>query len=144
MYPVIQIAQYIIWYCQIKNYIISNLKLQKILYFVQAEFLVSKNIPCFTEKIEAWSFGLVVPAAYDRYIIFGNAHIPCADTTDNDNSNIIINDRKLINEIVDVCAPYTAPQLTQITFHQKPWINFYERYRRNEIPQQAIKDFFAE
>ena len=39
MYSAIDIARYIIWYCKSHGYTISNLKLQKILYFVQAEFL---------------------------------------------------------------------------------------------------------
>ena len=58
MYSAIDVARYIIWYCKRRRYSISNLKLQKILYFVQANFLVSIGTPCFEEEIEAWDFGL--------------------------------------------------------------------------------------
>ena len=37
-YNAIDVAKYIVFYCIGKNYSISNLKLQKLLYFVQAYF----------------------------------------------------------------------------------------------------------
>ena len=54
MYNALLVANHIVKYCNSKNHPISNLKLQKLLYFVQAEFLVSKGIPCFREAIEAY------------------------------------------------------------------------------------------
>ena len=63
-YNVLDISRYIINYSNVKDYGISNLKLQKILYFVQAYFLIETGSPCFKEKIEAWDFGPVVPKAY--------------------------------------------------------------------------------
>lgn len=39
-YDVLDTSRYIIGYSNIKNYGISNLKLQKILYFVQAFFWI--------------------------------------------------------------------------------------------------------
>lgn len=43
MYRALNIAKYIIRYCNEKNRTISNLKLQKLLYFVQAEFVTVQN-----------------------------------------------------------------------------------------------------
>ncbi len=68
MYSAIDVARYIIWYCKRRRYSISNLKLQKILYFVQANFLVSIGTPCFEEEIEAWDFGPVVPEVYHEFL----------------------------------------------------------------------------
>ena len=45
MYSALDVARYIIWYCKKQGYSISNLKLPKILYFVQANFLVSIGRP---------------------------------------------------------------------------------------------------
>ena len=58
---VLDVSRYIINYCNENYYLISNLKLQKILYFVQAFFLEAKNEECFREEIEAWDFGPVIP-----------------------------------------------------------------------------------
>lgn len=140
MYPALEVARYVIWYCQQMNYIVSNLKLQKILYFLQAEFLVVRNSPCFNETIEAWTFGPVVPEVYKEYKMFGNAHIPCADSADD--FNIEECDRDLINGIIDTCSRYTASQLVDLTHSQSPWINAYEPYQNNPITQESIRDFF--
>ena len=76
MYRVIDVAQYIIRRCHLQGRSISNLKLQKILYFVQAQYLVTTGNKCFSEDIEAWDFGPVVPVAYHYYKAYGSANIP--------------------------------------------------------------------
>ena len=55
MYSVLDVARYVIARSN-RAGAISNLKLQKVLYFIQAEFLVVQNTPCFAEQIEAWDF----------------------------------------------------------------------------------------
>lgn len=124
-----------------KKYIVSNLKLQKILYFIQAEFLVEKNTPCFSEKIEAWTFGPVIPEVYQQYKIFGNAHIPCVDVQDD--FEISEQDKASIDNMIDECSKFTASQLREITHRQTPWKKAYKSYQNNEITQLSIKEFFS-
>lgn len=143
MYDVLEVARYIIWYCKRKKYSISNLKLQKILYFVQANFLVSIGEPCFEEEIEAWDFGPVVPEVYHEFKIFGSADIP-KFVCPNADEAILKRDRRLINEIVDQCAQYSASVLVEITHNQAPWCDAYERHCNNIIKKKAIKDYFQE
>src|SRR5262245_19575381 len=52
--------------------IISNLKMQKLLYYAQAWHLVFFNKPLFKEEIEAWDLGPVVSEAYQEFKSFGN------------------------------------------------------------------------
>lgn len=141
MYRAIDVARYIIWYCKQRGYSISNLKLQKILYFVQAEFLVNENRPCFKEEIEAWDFGPVVPEVYHEFKIFGSADIPkvvcgAADEV------ILERDQVIINEMVDECGEYSAARLVEITHNQAPWKEAYEKYCNNIIRKEAIKRYF--
>ena len=77
-YKVLDIARYIINYSNEQQYGISNLKLQKLLYFVQAEFLAftEKKQPCFQEEIEAWGFGPVVPGVYKEFRQYGSSNSP--------------------------------------------------------------------
>ena len=56
-YSVIDISKYVVCYSNKKNYGITNLRLQKILYFVQVYFLKIKKEPCFKEDMEAWDSG---------------------------------------------------------------------------------------
>ena len=141
MYSVLDVARYIIWYCKKQGYSISNLKLQKILYFVQANFLVSANSACFEEEIEAWDFGPVAPEAYHEFKIYGSAEIPEFECRNADNL-IVKKDKDLINEMVDQCAKYSASSLVEITHNQDPWNNVYEKYCNNTITNDSIKQFF--
>ena len=141
MYNVLDVARYIIWYCKKKGYSISNLKLQKILYFVQAEFLVSVGSPCFAEEIEAWDVGPVVPEVYHEFKIFGSADIPKFVCMNADEA-ILKKDKTMINEMVDQCGVYSASMLVEITHNQDPWLHAYERHCNNVIEKKAIKQYF--
>ena len=69
-YNVLDVADYVIKYCNNHNMPISNLKLQKILYFVQAAFLSIQGFPCFPDDFVAWNYGPVIPAVYYKYKAF--------------------------------------------------------------------------
>ena len=47
--------------------LISNLKLQKLLYYAQGFHLALYDQPLFPEAIEAWTHGPVVPDLYRHY-----------------------------------------------------------------------------
>lgn len=143
MYRALSVSSYIIERCHSQNRTISNLKLQKILYFVQAEFLVSRNQPCFVEQIEAWDFGPVVPEVYQHYKVFGSSNIPLIGKTEN---TLVISkaDQELINEIVDECSRYSASALVEITHNQSPWSDAYAFGRNSVISQESIREYFAE
>lgn len=155
-YNVLDVCRYVINYSNRKDYGISNLKLQKVLYFIQAFFLISTAEPCFNEGIEAWDFGPVVPEAYREYKQFGSGDIPTVsyvidfDSEDFWNSRIrdykddVISDKdkEMIRAVVDKFADYSATDLVTITHRQAPWKNTYQRGMNNEITVDEIKEYF--
>ena len=68
-------AAFLIVYSAKQSCPISNLKLQKLLYFAQCYALISENRKLFDEPIEAWAFGPVVPDVYILYKQYGEASI---------------------------------------------------------------------
>jgi len=50
---------------------VSNLSLQKILFFCHGNFLTHYDKPLFHNPIEAWKFGPVVRSVYDSFRSFG-------------------------------------------------------------------------
>ena len=138
-YNVLDIAEYIINYAIKNGYAISNLKLQKILYFVQAQFLFSLNVPCFSAPIEAWEYGPVVKIIYHKYKRYGSSNI--YTEFDNDFLYITETDKKLINLVVDNCAFLTAMQLVEITHQQKPWKDAYNN--NGLITNKSIQEYFG-
>lgn len=160
LYNVLDVSRYAINYSNENDYGISNLKLQKILYFIQAFFLTNTpdGRPCFRERIEAWDFGPVVPEAYREYKQYGSANIPVmlsfVDFHDDDiwkserklfDSNVISDEHKaMINAVVDKFANYSATDLVTLTHRQAPWKDAYVPYMNNEITIDAIREYFNE
>lgn len=145
MLNVIDVSKYIINRSYEIGKPISNLKLQKLLYFVQAKFLVDTNgkSACFSNDIEAWGFGPVVSAAYHYFKVYGSNNIPpyddCTDSYFNEHDKI------LINEVIDTYKDYSAVALVNLTHRQDPWIWASESQKRgysNIIYKDLIFQFF--
>ena len=143
MYRASRIARYIIDYSCDQGKTVSNLRLQKVLYFVQAEFLVSKGEPCFAEEIRAWNLGPVVPGVYQEYKMYGSAPIP-SNGTRGESYGIAPDDVELINDIVDQCNKYSTSRLVQLTHEQDPWISAFNSHFNNIISNESIKRYFSE
>ena len=102
MYSAIDLAKYIVRKCIADKLPISNLQLQKILYYIQKYFLQSKCVPFFYENIEAWIFGPVVPSVY--YYFSGAGAMPitlCEDIQGNLDSIFSEDEKAIINKIVE-------------------------------------------
>ena len=154
-YKVLDIARYVINYCNKNNAHISNLKLQKILYFIQAGFYMNKGIECFNEDIEAWKYGPVVPEVYHEFKQYGSNNIPyiteywdfsdgvfnCKNIKYNDDF-IDDNDKMIINQLIDLCNERTASQLVDITHKQTPWLESYASGINNIISKDKLQNFF--
>ncbi|MDU7086213.1 MAG: DUF4065 domain-containing protein [Clostridium sp.] len=118
-YKVKDIAAYIVNYSiETENYV-SNLKLQKLLYYVQAYFAVQKNTPCFNEDFEHWRHGPVVREVYSEYKVYFNDDIMEKKSV----ADIEENDRLLINEVVDSYHKYGPWDMVRKTHKEEPWVN---------------------
>lgn len=134
MYDVLDICRYIINYSEI-----SNLKLQKLLYFIQAQFLNEYKKPCFKDELLAWNFGPVVLRAYNQYSCYGALSIPSSNTyleytpdvlwdvkrKTFDKNIIKKKHRKIIEMVVDIFENYSNAELTELILHQKPYVDAY-------------------
>ena len=159
MYDVLDVARYVINYSNERGYGVSNLKLQKLLYFIQAYFLTATDDkrPCFKDKIEAWDFGPVVPNAYHEFKQYGSGNIPAIDSyivfdreniwnthREAYNPNVItLNDRNMIASVVDEFSRYSASGLVDLTHRQAPWRDAYQRFGNSEITIDAIRGYFS-
>lgn len=149
-YEALDVAKYIINYCNKKNYPISNLRLQKLLYFVQASFIQEKNEVCFDDAMHCWAYGPVIPKIYRRYKVYGSTNIPKQSTLIFDDEKKEFDyvdfefegnegDRKIIEEIVEETKDMSVFALVDITHNQTPWKKNYDSSKDKEIP---IKDMF--
>lgn len=142
MYDALTVSRYLIWYSNKQGTPVSNLRLQKLLYFVQAEFIVSKKEPCFNDTIEAWDLGPVVPAVYREFKVFGASSIP--NNGINTEGLVSPEDALIINGIIDQCNKYSTSALVEITHNQEPWIKAHNSVFSKEISLSALLEFFKE
>lgn len=145
MVDIMDLSEYIIYYSNIKDYGISCLKLQKILYLLQAEWLITRDERLFADKIIAWDFGVVVLEVYRKYIQWGGLDIPTSKDKSNINKfKLMISkkDLRLINDLLDYFKDYSAVLLTDITCGQAPWIDAHVYHQDNEVTCDSIRNYF--
>lgn len=141
MYDARKIADYVITYYDKTDWVISNLKLQKVLYFLQAQYLVSTGNKLFEDEIEAWDFGPVVPSVYHEYKIFGSACIPGFNKK---MPCIASDDKVIVDTMLERLRNLSSTYLTQVTIRQNPWMRNYSSYCTRVIPTNEIRDYFKE
>ena len=96
------VANYIIAYALKIGHPISNLQLQKILYYIQVHFLKNTGVPFFKDDIEAWLIGPVIPNVYYQYAVFGPAPITIFNETDMDLDS---KEQKELNQMLEMLSP---------------------------------------
>ena len=57
--------------------LVTNMRLQKLLYFAQGWHLARYGKPLFSAPLEAWTWGPVVPAVYHAYKSNGKQGLTC-------------------------------------------------------------------
>lgn len=123
MYKALDIAN---WFLQYNDYLsncenedtdlISNLKLQKLLYYAQGCYLAAYDKMLFDEDIVAWRHGPVIESIYRHFKEYGSKGIDEFDavTIDNDTSS-------LLEDVYKVFGKYSAWGLRQMTHEETPW-----------------------
>ena len=98
---------------------ISNLKLQKLLYYAQGFSLALTGKTLFNEQIKAWIHGPVVPTVWYEYKSFGAGPIP--RPTDFDSASIHSETRSLLDEVYSVYGQFSAWRLREMTHAEPLW-----------------------
>lgn len=114
---------------------ITNLKLQKLLYFVQAICLMVFGKKAFPEKIVAWSYGPVVKEVYQQYKQNHAGEIISETNVKNISSGLY----KIIDEVINSYGSIEANKLIDFTHEEEPWIN---TEINKEIDTELIKSYF--
>lgn len=70
-----QLAHYVVHKCSSDEQSVSNLQLQKMLYFLQTVYSKSGNGLLFKDEFEAWPYGPVMRDVYREYSSYGGCSI---------------------------------------------------------------------
>lgn len=118
--------------------LISNLKLQKLVYYAQGFALALYGRPLYPERIEAWTHGPVVPDLYQEFRGYGSDPIPHPDETDF--SIYDVQTRELLDEVYAVYGQFSAWKLRDMTHSEPPW---RDTPSGQEIQHDDLSCYFA-
>lgn len=140
MNSAINIAKYVINKCNELSNPISNLQLQKILYYIQGNYYAKFNEKLFREDIEAWKYGPVIPEVYYEFNKYSSGNI--RDEFEVDYLEIDSERLDYIDNIIQSNCKLTAWQLVEKSHKEDPWRLHYDRSFNKVIPSKIIKEFF--
>lgn len=122
---------------------ITNLALQKILYYIQIQHLDQYGCCAFDDDIEAWRHGPVVRSVYNAFRKYISSAIESDDISVVRNTVHLTKEvKKTIHSIVDKATKYTdAWSLVDKTHHTFPWESAYIPGESVIIPKSIMKHY---
>ena len=147
--PILDVAKYIVHKFN-KEGSITQLKLQKLLYFTEAYYMVEKNRPLFNEKFKAYTYGPVCFEVYDYYRAYRDSNIDDEFISDEE-YNKLTPYISIIDEVCNAFGAFSASQLVSLTHENgSPWKTIYDRNGGSNsgnlgtIPKDLTKKWFKE
>lgn len=157
-YKVMDVAQYIINFSNENGISITNLKLQKLLYYVQAAFLVETGEPCFEESIINWRHGPVVTEVYEEFKNYASDNIDTLDeyivmeigedfsfdfkTKKYEDNPLDSNSKRIISKVVRAYKNINPWDLVVRTHEEDPWA--IDSDRNKKITIESIAKYFCD
>jgi uncharacterized phage-associated protein len=116
---------------------ISNLKLQKLLYYMQGFHLAMFDEPLFKENVVAWEYGPVVIEVYNEYKRYDSQAIP---QPDDDFEHTLTDEQiELVGKVYRVYGQFSAFKLMRLTHEESPWMN---TKRNSIISHKRMRSYF--
>lgn len=141
-YTVEEVTDALIYLSRARGIEVTNLKIQKLLYYSQAWSLVLFDAPLFETEFEAWVHGPVVPCVFRRFK--DCRWQPITEQVDQPNDTQLIG---FLNLVLDKYGSLSATQLERLTHREEPWQMARIGYAPDEsssnvISTQSMKDFY--
>lgn len=124
-----------------KGDIISNLKLQKLLYYMQGYHLAFFNEKLFEASIEAWTYGPVVPSVYHQFKECGHNAI-ILDPDQYKEVELSADQEDMFRQVMSEYGKFSAIKLMDMTHNEDPWKEASGK-KDKVINVETMKNFFA-
>lgn len=130
-------------------YEVTNMSLQKLLYYYKALGYLFHKRQILQEECEAWVHGPVFVMIYEKYKEFGREPIKNEFQEVDFEKLLTDEERELCDYVLDNFAIYNGSILREFTHRERPWIEAREGLGDNErctniIHENCIYDYFNE
>ncbi len=119
---------------------LTNLKLQKLLYYAQGYHLAALGTLLFEDAIEAWMYGPVVPTCYEHYQKYGSKSLPMLQGRSYGRLDEI--DDRIVRQVYNSLVAYSAIGLMQMTHTESPWLDTNPKGHGIVISTTKMNDYF--
>ncbi len=150
-YPASQIAYAFVVKGIEENNPVTQMKLQKMVYFAHGYHLAKFDDPLIVEDFEAWKYGPVVRSIYHSYKLFGSERIEKTNwildiDRKKDLSSLDVHARETIEYTWKVTSGMSAYILSNWTHEiNSPWSNTFKNSLFGiAIDNDEIKNYFKE
>ncbi len=120
---------------------ISNMKLQKILYFAQAAHLVVEDSQLFNEEILAWKYGPVIQEVYQ---VYKGTRAPIKAPSSKAYMNLNTDTVTFLEEVWQLFGKYSAGKLVEMTHAHAPWKSVFNGSRDVIITKDSMKEYYQD
>ncbi len=117
---------------------LTNMKLQKLMYYAQGYHLAAFGERLFDDDIESWMYGPVVPSVYDYYAKYEANPLPSEECGIKMNRYA----EALFNYVYYFFRNFSAVGLMNRTHTESPWKEALPHNRGTKIPSESIKTYF--
>ena len=117
--------------------LVSNLKLQKLLYYAQGFHLAMYRTPLFPEAVRAWTMGPCVPEVWKEYEDYGLRALP---VTSVNLDAFTAQQAGVIKEVHTVYGQYAQWQLRNLVVEDGLWSN---TPHGEVISHKKLADYFV-
>lgn len=138
----ILVSKYVIKTLKEQNKEINHLKLQKILYYIQAWNLALLDEPLFEEDFEAWLHGPVIRKVWDEYksnsVLIGEL----SEQDENINVKFTEDQEDVIEDVIDAYGNKSGYYLESLTHQEDPWKNARKQGENTIIKKEEMKKYY--
>lgn len=130
---------------------LTNLHIQKYVYFAQGYYYADFKKPLVEEMFQAWKYGPVIPGLYEEFKHFkGSAISELYQAYDPVEKVVFVplvnkDDRRFLKKIYNLFKDVSAIDLSKMS-HEKdgPWDKVYvENNQSKEIPLEFMAEYFS-
>lgn len=140
-YSALFVSKYLIVAARERGIQVSNLKLQKLLYFLQGLFFSLTNEFLFDDDFVAWNYGPAIPRVYCEYRYNSSEPILAKfpGISFNNMDELV---KTVVSIVLSVFGKYSAQELADAMRHEKPWQKHHNGSNAT-IPKKEIAESFA-
>lgn len=141
----LDVANWFLAWAESQDAELSNLKLQKLLYYAQGHFLAQNGEPLFDDEIQAWAHGPVVPEVYRTFKSGGsNALDPNQFLDASFNWDNYRDVEQHLMQVWNTYGHFAAWALRERTHRETPWVeSFQDGILNLEIDRSKMRSFFS-